>query len=291
MKGIKKDAYKSPVWHIFIVLLFTLGLVSLPLNKLTDIFIQDKTTSSMLAISVLRLVLSGVAVIFIVKYGFFKIFKKTFNIKYYLLVIPALLVAVNNFPIIGVIKNNVTIYAGKDHLALYVFYCFSVGVYEEITFRGLIFPLCYILLKDKKHGLFFSVALSSAFFGLSHLMNLIGGQNFGATALQIGYSFLIGAMCGISMIATGNIYSAILLHFIYDVGGLILDPSLNVARGNQWDSLTITITAILGVIVALIYTVFAFIRADKPVRELFGVVDAEKELNTNDFKQNVDEKI
>ncbi len=42
MKGIKKDAYKSPVWHIFIVLLFTLGLVSLPLNKLTDIFIQDK---------------------------------------------------------------------------------------------------------------------------------------------------------------------------------------------------------------------------------------------------------
>ena len=93
------------------------------------------------------------------------------------------------------------------------------------------------------------------------------------------------------MIATGNIYSAILLHFIYDVGGLILDPSLNVARGNQWDSLTITITAILGVIVALIYTVFAFIRADKPVRELFGVVDAEKELNTNDLKQNVDEKI
>ncbi len=291
MKGIKKDAYKSPIWHIFIVLLFTLGLVSLPLNKLTDIFIQDKTTSSMLAISVLRLVLSGVAVIFIVKYGFFRIFKKTFNIKFYLFVIPALLVAVNNFPIIGTIKNNVDIYADKNHLALYVFYCFSVGVYEEITFRGLIFPLCYILLKDKKHGLFFSVALSSALFGLSHLMNLIGGQNFGATALQIGYSFLIGAMCGISMIATGNIYSAIILHFIYDVGGLILDPSLNVARGNQWDNLTITITAILGVIVAVIYTVFAFIRADKPVRELFGVVDAEKELETKDEQQNVDEKV
>lgn len=287
MKGIRKDAYKSPIWHILIVLLFTLGLVSLPLNKLTDLFIQDKATSSMLAISVLRLVLSGIAIIFIVKYGFFRIFKKSFNIKYYIFVIPALLVAVNNFPIIGTVKNAVEIYADSEHLALYVFYCFSVGVYEEITFRGLIFPLCYILLKDKKHGLFFSVALSSILFGLSHLMNLIAGQDIGATILQIGYSFLIGAMCGISLMATGNIYSAILLHFVYDVGGLILDPNLNVARGNQWDSLTITITAILGVIVALIYTVFALIRKDKPIRELFGVADAENQLENEKIEEKV----
>lgn len=275
MNPLKKDAYKAPLWHIAIVMLFTLGLVSLPLNKITDIFISDKTVSAMVAISALRIVLSFVAVYIIFKYGFGDVFKKSFNIKYYLLLIPAFAVAVNNFPIIGTIKGNVDIYADSGHLALYVFYCFAVGLYEEITFRGIIFPLCYVLLKDKRHGLFFSVALSSALFGLSHLMNLIGGQSVGATVLQIGYSFLIGAMCAISLIATGNIYSAIILHFIYDVGGLILDGSLKVAQGNQWDKLTVIITAVLGGIVAIVFTVFAAKRKDEPIRELLKVKEAE----------------
>lgn len=279
MNPLKKDAYKAPLWHIVIVMLFTLGLVSLPFNRITDFFIEDKSVSAMVAVSVLRIILSVIAVIFIFKYGFGKIFTKSFNIKYYLLLIPALAVAINNFPVIGTLKGNVDIYADGGHIAVYVFYCFSIGLYEEITFRGIIFPLCYVLLKDKKHRVFFSVALSSELFGLSHILNLIGGQSVGATVLQIGYSFLIGAMCGISLIATGNIYSAIALHFIYDVGGLILDPSVKVAIGNQWDYLTVIITAVLGVVVAIIFTVFAAKRKDGPIRELFGVKEAEEYLS------------
>lgn len=263
MNAIRRDGYKSPVSHIIIVLCLTLGLSALPIQRLTDLFIGDKLVSAMVSTSVLRIILSVVAGIFIYVYGFNKLFKNTFGIKGYLLSIPALIIAVNNFPIIGVITGNVTVFADGNRFLLYVFYCVSVGIYEETTFRGLIFPLCVLLFKDKKCGLFWAVFLSSALFGLSHLMNLFGGAQFGVTVLQIGYSFLIGAMCAISMLMTGNIYCAILLHTVYDIGGLILEPAFNVAIGNQWDTATVIITAVLGVAVTVIYVLYTLRKKDK----------------------------
>ena len=48
------------------------------------------------------------------------------------------------------------------------------------------------------------------------------------------------------------IFSAIILHTVYDIGGLILS-NVGVAYGSQWDKTTIIITAVLGVLVAVYY--------------------------------------
>ena len=259
---LREDGLKFPIYHAVIVMLFAVGLVSLPYEKIFESLIADEVIRYYISQSLPRLIVSVVAVVLIVKYKFTAPFKN-FSKKGIVVAIVSLIVCVNNFPIIGVITGNVKIIANLGQILSFILYCLSIGVFEEIVFRGIVFPLCYIKLKDKKHGLFFSVALSSALFGLIHLVNLFGGMGIGACILQVGYSFLIGAMCAISLIYTKNIFIAILLHAVYDVGGTLLRATGEsaIAFGVQWDVATIIITAVLGVICA-IYLLIKLLRAD-----------------------------
>ena len=45
----------------------------------------------------------------------------------------------------------------------------------------------------------------------------------------------------------------IVLHVIFDLGGLMFDLPFGIAAGNMWDTATIIITAVLGVIVTAVY--------------------------------------
>lgn len=254
MTPLRRDAEKSPVSHIAIVSLLAIGLVSLPVNDLFGLFIKETITANLLGGILIRLLLSAVAIFFIIKYGYAKRFFTVSGIGL-VAVIPALLVAINNFPIIGFFTEKITVIANDYQIALYVIYCFSVGLFEELVFRGIVFPLCLKITRRKKRGVFWAVALSSAVFGGAHLINLFGGANIGATFLQVGYSFLIGAMCAISLCIAENLLVAVILHFIYDIGGLMLANGVGIAYGTQWDLITVIITAVLGVIVLVYMTV------------------------------------
>ena len=254
MTALRRDAEKSPVSHLVIVTLLAIGLVSLPVNKLFDLFIKDTLTATLSGGIVVRLALSVVAIVFISKYGYKKQFFSVSGIGL-LAVIPALIVAINNFPIIGYFTDKITVTANTTNIALYIIYCLSVGLFEELVFRGIVFPLSLKITGKKKLGVFWAVALSSAVFGGAHLINIIGGANIGATFLQVGYSFLIGAMCAISVCVSKNLIVAVVLHFIYDIGGLMLNDSVGIAYGLQWDTVTVIITAVLGVIVLVYMTV------------------------------------
>lgn len=267
MTAIRKDALKAPVSHILIVTLFAVGGVSIPLDWFFDIFIADGLVSKLLAETVIRIALSVVAVVFIFKYGFQNALKGKFGIVAIFMVVPALLVAVNNFPIIGVATGGVRVTSDPIRLITYIFFCIAIGFYEELVFRGLVFPLCYLLFKNCKQSVFWTVAVSSAVFGLTHFINLLGGAGISATVLQTGYSFLIGAMCAISLLITGNVFTAVVLHTVYDVGGLLLTY---VANGNQWDTITVIITAVLGTIVAVYMTVVCFKTSSEKFKTLYG---------------------
>ena len=65
--------------------------------------------------------------------------------------------------------------------------------------------------------------------------------------MQMGYSLLIGGMCAIGYLVTGNFYNAVLLHFIFNIGGLLYD--YNMITGNIWTTGNIILTAVLAVIV------------------------------------------
>ena len=84
--------------------------------------------------------------------------------------------------------------------------------------------------------------------------------NIGVVALQLGYTFLIGAMCAVLTSKSKSIYLAIFAHFIFDLGGLLTD--YNLVSGNIWDKYSIIVTAILGV-VTLVYAIIVYFKGYK----------------------------
>ncbi len=164
-----------------------------------------------------------------------------------LIVIAAAAVCVNNFPVLGYIWNEVTL-TRVDLLWLFVLYCLAVGVFEEVLFRGVLLPLWLERYGKRRHGTFWGVAICCAVFALFHLFRLALGASVGAVLLQVGYSFLIGGMCAVVLLATGSVSLCALLHAVYDFGGLFVPV---VAQGRIWNTPTVLWTSGLGICVGI----------------------------------------
>lgn len=265
------DAKKSPFFHIAIIALLAIGLSALPLESVVGGLFKNEGDAYLCCGAVIRLLLFAAAVILSLKYGFSNQFTKSAKPSAYFLLLPALIVVINNFPIIGFFGGDKETADGA-RIALYVLYCFSVSAFEETVFRGIVFPLYYFALKGKKYKkpLFWSVVFSSATFGAAHVFNLFGGAGIGSVALQIGYSFLIGGLCAISLVVCKNLYIPIVFHFIYDFGGFFFDEKIGVSSGIRWDNVTLIITAALGVIVTVYMAILAFTRKENEGDTLFS---------------------
>ena len=100
-------------------------------------------------------------------------------------------------------------------------------------------------------------------------MHLISGADFVETLYQVGYAFLIGAMFTVSKCVTRNIFTAIVLHAIYDIGGLMLSKEFGIGVGNPWDNLTIILTIVLGVIITIYMSILAIKVDHDEVEELY----------------------
>ncbi len=176
-----------------------------------------------------------------------------------LFIIPPLLVVVNNMPILSMILGDAYfVHDAPVYLLWFTAECLAIGLFEELAFRGVIF----LMFAEKRHttrkGLFWSLILTSAVFGAVHLVNILMGAGIGATILQIGYSFLIGAMCAVVLLKTRNIWICVLLHAIYDFCGTLM-PTLG--AGTWWDTPTVVFTAVLAVATTA-YLVWQFFRLD-----------------------------
>jgi membrane protease YdiL (CAAX protease family) len=91
-----------------------------------------------------------------------------------------------------------------------------VGFVEEGFFRGLI--LRTLLPK----GILLSTMLSSVLFACMHLTNLLHGFPWPYVVGQMLDAFGIGVLFAALRLRTGSIWPTLLLHAVYDVGGLIL---------------------------------------------------------------------
>ena len=69
-QNLRKDAFKSPYYHVAVIVLLALGLVSLPLDFIFSLFIEDNTIAKLLGGIVLRITLSIFAFIAIKKMPF-----------------------------------------------------------------------------------------------------------------------------------------------------------------------------------------------------------------------------
>ena len=169
---------------------------------------------------------------------------------------PAFLVAINNFPFVPVITGAAVIEDSAPKIILLLVECLCIGFFEELAFRGL-----FLWVLEKKHRdrkwAFISVLISSAAFGLIHLINLYQSSPF-SVFLQIGYSFLIGAMCSVVLLRTSNIWLCAVIHGLFNFAGAVVPTC---GHGEIWDAATVILTVIIALLVTA-YMTIAFFKTD-----------------------------
>ena len=149
----------------------------------------------------------------------------------------------------------------------YILATFMIVFSEEIVFRLIILPLTAIKLKTSRFYQVKVVAISSAIFALTHIVNLFGGAGFVSVLLQVLYSFGLGAGLNLIMIKTGNIFIATGVHLIYNLGGSLLTYGL--FFGVMWTVGQIILTAIVAVILGLIIILMIFKTKNEEITQRF----------------------
>ena len=189
-----------------------------------------------------------------------------------LICLPFFAIAVNNFPFLSVAMGEASLQGAKPlHVLGYALLCLSVGLFEEMAFRGCAFVI--VLERTEKitsapFRVLAASVISSAVFGLVHLTNLFAGASVGATLLQVSYSFLIGGMCAIMLVKTQNIWYCVLCHAIYNFAGGVV-PTLG--GGTLWTVPTVILTVVVSVVVLVYAFVVLFrISADEPEKIVKG---------------------
>ena len=258
MKGLEKSAKSDTKGMIFTIVLYAIGASSVPYVWMANLFGGGKELEWIIGF-IAKTLCAILPVYLIFEFGFSDILK--FNkrkLKSVVFTIPALLIMVNNLPIVPLISSDMSIIGGFWQFLPYGLFCLSIGILEETTFRGTILPLLLYKFPKDKRGTFWAVILSSAIFGASHLVNLLAGFS-PAVFLQVGYSFLIGAVCGFALIVSGNIYLPILFHAVFDIGGFMLSEGL--AVGTLWTVQNIIWTAVFSILMGIVI-VLIFIKKD-----------------------------
>jgi membrane protease YdiL (CAAX protease family) len=254
INSLKKEADSSPVYMAVAMLAVALSCILLPVSWL------EKFTGGMYAGAIYRFVFGIAGIAFVLSFGaHFQLTVGKPAIKNIDVALVCLIIAVNNFPLIGLISGGVKITAADADVFAYIVFCISVGFFEEIFFRGLIFPLLIKVFRNKKAGILLAVLISSATFGLIHLVNLFGGGAVGAVLMQVGYSTLIGAMLAVLFYYARTIWLPVIIHALFDVGGLMTSY---IAEGKIWSLSAIILTATLSAAVG-IYLLIRFIRTSK----------------------------
>jgi membrane protease YdiL (CAAX protease family) len=191
-------------------------------------------------------------------------FKKPF-FKGLLISLPAFVIAINNCPYSQLIKGGARITEEWWVAVLLFIECLSVGFFEEMAFRGVVF---LSLLKRKpgsRSWAALSVVISSVIFGLVHMINLFESSP-GAVFLQIGYSALIGAMCSVVLVKTANIWLCVLIHGIYNFAGAFVSRC---AEGVLLDTFTVVFTVVVSIAVAVYMVVIFFTDKGKTVAAVY----------------------
>ena len=97
----------------------------------------------------------------------------------------------------------------------------SVGLTEELIFRGLITRILYAKYGRNPVGVWLSVLLSSLLFGLIHLSNAIGGVELGSVLIQVVGASALGICLSAIYLRTGSFWTVVLLHAYMDFCGLV----------------------------------------------------------------------
>jgi membrane protease YdiL (CAAX protease family) len=240
-KLIKNQKTKTIVIIIFFVLLLVLNLIS-------SFSLQHKEMNTY---SISRILLTIFIIIILNYMGYDKLIKKSKTKNIVLLIIPAIVISIHNFPISAWIFGRVSLDLLPISLILFLIECFSISLFEEIVFRGILLGILLIHFKTYQFGVLKSIILSSTIFGLTHLFNIFSGMSLTDVLLQVLYTTLISIVWAIIYIRTKNIWIIILLHTLFNFFGYVVIEFGSVQ--NRYDIYTIISTLIIIILSGLFY--------------------------------------
>lgn len=198
-----------------------------------------------------KLILGLIFISIMIQFGYSFYSFKCSKSNFLLVIVPGILIAINNFPISAYMNNRYVFTDSTIIIFLVVLFTFATAFLEEIVFRSVILTSLLQMVEPTRKNIFFMVLLSSFLFGIMHFINLFEGASFGATILQVGYSFLMGCLWAVVFLKTKSIWGSIILHFLYNFFGSILYMSGFVM--NRYDSITIITTVMVGVLGVVYY--------------------------------------
>ena len=209
-------------------------------------------------------------VIFMVDFSITKILNPLGNKKLFslLLIVPGFIIAINNFPFIAFASGDVVMNLTPASVLVLALVCLGTGFFEEMAFRGCVFTLLLKSRTQSRARIFLAILLSSAVFGAVHLVNILFGASPLGVLLQIGYSALIGALCSMVLLLTGNIWLCVILHSVYNFCGKL---------AVCWTLPQMIFTAIVAVIVAGYFVALFFKMPLSAGTDLFCANNAKKE--------------
>ena len=166
--------------------------------------------------------------------------------------LPAILLAVNNFPLVAIFAEKPSFDIKISDLLITLALCLLVAIFEETMFRAFVSKE---ILKnaDGRTQYIRKVMLAGAIFGLYHLLNIFFGASVGYTLLQVTYTTLIGAMLTVVYDKTKRLWICVLIHFIYNVGG---DSVSLLGINDQWVLPEILLTVLVSLAVLVFYVVY-----------------------------------
>ena len=137
MKGLEKSAKTDTKGMIFTIVLYAIGASSVPYVWMANLFGGGKELEWIIGF-IAKTICAILPVYLIFEFGFSDILKlNKRKLKSVVFTIPALLIMVNNLPIVPLILGDMSIIGGFWQFLPYVLFCLSIGILEEnvITYK------------------------------------------------------------------------------------------------------------------------------------------------------------
>ena len=261
---MQKTKQNKSISNILIrVFIAALCAAMLALDYIPIQYVQDGVRNVWIS-TIVQQCVGAIAIILLMFHLKIKLFGK---IHAWLYLLPCLIVALDNFPLISYINGNMHFTrTGAWDFVLFALYCLAIGLFEECVFRGVLFSVIASLFSQDKKGFFKTFVVSSAVFGLAHLFNLLSGAGIGATLLQVCYTTLTGGLFAFAMIKTKNVLCAAFVHGLYNFCGLLLSEQ-GLGSGIVFDVGTGVMMGIISVIIGVfvLYSVWKYTEAERSV--------------------------
>lgn len=136
----------------------------------------------------------------------------------------------------------------------------TAAVCEEFLFRGILFNIFTLIFHKNKYNIFWTATVSSALFGLFHLINLVH-QPLVSTIGQIIFTFALGLILSYLHIWTNGLSWCIVLHFLVDFSPQMAKSDL----GNP--NIPGVLMAYVPIIIVMLICIYAFNRRYLELKE------------------------